>query len=468
MMYSAVLVCATYVVPLIVFPYVSRVLRPENFGLVNFIDSTVDYFIILSMLGMNILGIREIAACRDNRKAVSRTFSSLLTLNMITTGIVCVLLEGAYLIVPELREAPQLMAIGALKLIFNCFLIEWLYKGLERFRYISLRAVSVKLLFVAGVFVCVKSIDDYTQYYALFVGAIIVNALINIFHSRRFVTFSLRRLELRKFIKPFAVIGCYSVLTAMYTTFNAVYLGIAVNESQVAYYVTAVKVCGIILVLFTIISDVMMPRLSARLARGERKEFCRDIRINFSLLIAFAMPAVCFGCIMAPEIVRALCGEGYEGAVMPLRIAFPLVLVIGAEQIMVYQSLVPMKRDRTIFFNALIAALLAIILNLMLVGTWGAVGSAVVWVACEVAVFVLSQRAVWRSGIRFPFVTALREALMYAPLGFLLWKITGFVENPYFSLTFAVILTLVYCGALHAIMRRSSVLVAAWRNLSEA
>jgi len=51
-------------------------------------------------------------------------------------------------------------------------------KGLEQFRYISLRAVSVKLLFVAGVFVCVKSIDDYTQYYALFVGAIIVNALI--------------------------------------------------------------------------------------------------------------------------------------------------------------------------------------------------------------------------------------------------------------------------------------------------
>ncbi len=467
MMYSAVLVCATYVVPLIVFPYVSRVLQPDNFGLVNFVDSTIDYFIILSMLGMNILGIREIAAGRDNPGELSRVFSSLLTLNMITTGIVCVLLGGAYLLVPELRQAPHLMAIGALKLIFNCFMIEWLYKGLERFRFISLRAVSVKLLFVAGVFVCVKSIDDYTRYYALFVGAIVVNALINIWHSRRFVTFSLRRLELRKFIKPFAVIGCYSVLTAMYTTFNAVYLGIAVNESQVAYYVTAVKVCCIILALFTMFTDVMMPRLSAKLSKGAKTEFRRDITNNFNLLVAFAMPAICFGVIMAPEIVRVLCGTGYEGAVLPLRIAFPLVLVLGIDQVLVYQSLIPMKRDRVVLVNSFIGASAAIVLNLILVARLGAAGSAIVLISCEILMFVLSQRAVWHDGIRFPFATALREAALYIPLGILLWKIKSFIDNPYISLASAAFLTLLYCAALHALMRRNSVLVNAWQKLPE-
>lgn len=43
---------------LIVFPYVSRVLGPSNFGAVNFIDATADNFIILATMGMTTLGVR--------------------------------------------------------------------------------------------------------------------------------------------------------------------------------------------------------------------------------------------------------------------------------------------------------------------------------------------------------------------------------------------------------------------------
>ena len=49
-----------------IFPYVSRVLGVEYVGLVNFVDNTVNYFLLFATMGMSILGIREIAAVKND------------------------------------------------------------------------------------------------------------------------------------------------------------------------------------------------------------------------------------------------------------------------------------------------------------------------------------------------------------------------------------------------------------------
>ena len=43
-LYSSLLTSANYIFPLIVYPYVSRVLGVNNIGLCNFIDSIINYF----------------------------------------------------------------------------------------------------------------------------------------------------------------------------------------------------------------------------------------------------------------------------------------------------------------------------------------------------------------------------------------------------------------------------------------
>lgn len=59
--YSAILTTSNYVIQLVTFPYLSRMLGVENIGIVNFVDGIVNYFTMISMLGLNILGIREVA-----------------------------------------------------------------------------------------------------------------------------------------------------------------------------------------------------------------------------------------------------------------------------------------------------------------------------------------------------------------------------------------------------------------------
>ena len=117
--YSIVLVLANYVFPFLTYPYVSRVLGVTGIGACNFVDSVINYFILFSTLGINTLGVREIAKNKDDKEKLSKTFSNLLIVNLALTGIMLLLLGIATFTVPKLAAHKDLMAIGAFKLVFN-------------------------------------------------------------------------------------------------------------------------------------------------------------------------------------------------------------------------------------------------------------------------------------------------------------------------------------------------------------
>ena len=77
--YNSLITASNYIFPLIVFPYISRVLGVTNVGVFNFIDSVVNYFVVFSMMGLSTLGVREIAAERTDKEKLDRAFSSLIT-----------------------------------------------------------------------------------------------------------------------------------------------------------------------------------------------------------------------------------------------------------------------------------------------------------------------------------------------------------------------------------------------------
>lgn len=111
-LYSSVLTTANYVFPLLVYPYVSRVLGVTNIGICNFVDSIIHYFILFSMMGVTIMGTREIAASRANSDSLDSKFSSIIALNGITTLIALIILIIATLSVPQLWENRHMMVYG--------------------------------------------------------------------------------------------------------------------------------------------------------------------------------------------------------------------------------------------------------------------------------------------------------------------------------------------------------------------
>ena len=402
--YNLLLTVSTYVIMLVTYPYVSRVLGVERIGAVNFADSAVNYFLLFSALGIQVLGVREIAACRGDRKKLQEVFSSLMTLYGVFTAVAL----GVYVVLvetlPALAGHRELLWVGAGKLVFTTFLLEWLFRGLEEFPYIAWRSLFIKLLYTAAIFLCVKSPQDDVLYFGLTVGSVALNALVNLVYARKFVRFSWRSVRWKPYLRPYFSLGAYHILTSMYTTFNVLYLEFACGDVEVGYYTTALKIYTLIMGLYGTYTTVLLPRMSALLADGDQVAFRQWIHQSLMALFTLCFPLMALGIVGAPHWIEILAGPGYEGAVVPMQLIFVLLLVVGLAQILSVQVLMPLKQDKEVLRASLLGCVLGILLNILWVKERGAVGTACVLLAAETAVTLYYAIRVWGTGI-LPFQT---------------------------------------------------------------
>lgn len=464
--YSSILTTANYIFPLLTYPYVSRVLGVANIGACNFVDSIVNYFILFSMMGIGIVGIREVAKCRGDRKRLDEVFSSLFVLNTLSTTIVLIALCISIFLVPKLWEYRTLMLFGIFKLVFNYLNIEWLYKGLEDFKYITIRSILVKCAYVVCVFIFVHEQDDYTLYYGLLCGMTIINGIINILYARRSVSFTHNSLSMQPYVRPFLVLGLYLFLTSMYTSFNVAYLGFMSDEVQVGYYTTATKLYAILLALFSALTGVLMPRMSYLIAEGRMTEFMKLQKKAVGVLLAFSFPVIILSTILAPQIISLISGAGYEGAIVPMRIVMPLVFIIGYEQILIIQVLMPLKEDKAILRNSIIGASVGLLLNVLLVNTLQSVGSALVWAVSEISVFLSAQIFLTkRYHIHFPLRRMLANFVYHTPLCALVYGVSLWIENPFGTLAVSAVVTMLYCMVLQVFLLKDETCVDIYKKV---
>ena len=145
--FSALLTLANYIFPLITYPYVSRVLGVTNIGICNFVDSIINYFLVFSTMGISVLGVREIAAAREDRKERSRVFSNLLFLNAFTTLIATLVLLVSIFVVPSWAPYRKLLLVGVAKLLANSlFLALGMLKWYETSKSEQARYAPILLL----------------------------------------------------------------------------------------------------------------------------------------------------------------------------------------------------------------------------------------------------------------------------------------------------------------------------------
>lgn len=463
--YSILLVLANYVFPFLTYPYVSRVLGVTGIGACNFVDSVINYFILFSTLGIEAVGTREIAKNKQDQGQLDRIFSNLILVSSILTGIMLLVLLVVTFTVPVLLAHKDMMLFGAFKLVFNCFLMEWLFKGLEDFRLITLRSVAVKTLYVVSVLLFVKKPGDAGIYYLLSCLLVVVNALVNMLVARNRVHLTFTEIHFSATFKSVLTLGLYTILTSMYTSMNVTYLGFMTDDTQVGYYATATKLYAIVMALFTAVTGVMIPRLSTVVAEGDMDKLRAYFNTVSDWVLVFTIPIATWMFIMAPDIVRLVSGPGYEGAILPMMIISPLIFIIGYEQVLALQTLLPLGKDSLLLRFSAIGALVGISLNILIVPKLLAVGSACVWVVCEVLLLILCQRAVTRvAGNTFPVRETLKALLEYAPLAVLVFFCSRAGDSFVFRLLLSMCVVSAYVFLAQLLLRKRNLVNLLFRR----
>ena len=127
---NVILKISQVIFPLIMLPYVTRVLGGEGNGKVAFVASVISYFSVFAQLGIPTYGIRICAQCRDNREKLSKTVQELLLINFISVGISYVALIFSFILIPKLQNEPLLLLIYSISFLLNSLGMECFYQAI--------------------------------------------------------------------------------------------------------------------------------------------------------------------------------------------------------------------------------------------------------------------------------------------------------------------------------------------------
>lgn len=387
---NAILTASSILFPLITFPYVSRILHPTGTGKVAFATSLISYFALFSQLGIPTYGVRACAKVRDDRVQLTRTVQELFIINLVMSMVVYIALFAALIFVPRMQAERTLYLVVSLTILFNAIGMEWLYKGLEQYTYITARSVLFKLIALIGMYLLIQKESDYVLYGGLTIFAASASGVMNFTHARQYI--SLRPIGGYHFlphIRAVVVFFAMSCAVTIYTHIDSTMLGIMIDDAAVGYYDAAVKVRTALLGFVTSLGTVLMPRTSYYIQHGQYEEFMRVSIKAMHFVFLLATPLVVFFILFARPSIYLLSGAAYHGSVVPMQFIMPTILLVGITNILGLQMLVPLGREKIVLYSEISGALTDLIMNAVLIPSLGAAGAAIGTLAAEIVVFIV-------------------------------------------------------------------------------
>ncbi|MFD2284868.1 oligosaccharide flippase family protein [Pedobacter petrophilus] len=406
--------------PLVTFPYASRILGPAGMGAVNFADNFITYFLIFSALGIPLYGVREIAKVKNDTIALGRVFSALIFIHLITSVISIVILLVISLSTEKLSANFQLYQIGMAILLGNVFIAEWFFQGVEKFKYIAIRTVSIRLFTILLLFALVHSIADRNTYYALNLVATLLAAATNMYSVSKMVKISFKNLELKHHLKPLFIIFSNSIITTIYLVFDTIILGFLTGDVQVGYYAAAMRISKISLAVIGVLSAVLLPRLTIAFKEKNWSEAKLLLNKSINFVVFLSIPIAIGTYCLSEEIIRLFAGQQYLPAVSALQILCFIVVFVGMAQVFAHQILLPLHQERKILYASLFGVVVSLGLNFLLIPVYKQNGAAISSLATEFSVtLLLFYFSLKLFKVKFPFLETL-QALLTSALFFLI------------------------------------------------
>ena len=447
--------------PVITFPYASRILLEDGIGQIQFYNSIINYIILLTGIGIPIYAVREIARVRDNKKLLSQTTVEIILLNLFFNVLGYIAVAFLCFFVDRLQENVSVFLLLSLSIVLTTIGCPWFYKGVEDFKYVTLRGLAVKSVCVLILFLLVKTREDLIWYALYTVLVSVGNYILNFIRLRKYIdvkSFLIKEINIWRHIKPSLAVFMFSLITSIYLNLDTVMLGFLKDDANVGYYTAATKLSHVIVMIVTSLGGVMLPRLSNLIKNNKTDEFFKLAQksYHFVLLVSFPICAGVF--IMASPMIMLFSGKTFLPAVYTLQIISPIIVFIGISNLIGMQVLYPLGKIGLVTLSTFIGAVINFTLNCILIPTYAQDGAAFATVTAEFGV-TLSQLYIVKNYI--PFRLFDKKVVLYFFSSVLMFFVCNLFLNLHYSesvnMIFVPILGTIVYAAILMIMRDSQI-----------
>lgn len=373
------------ILPIITTPYVTRVFSSSDLGTYGYFNSIVTYFILLATLGVANYGTKEISG---HRKDIRKNFWGIYTLQFGAT-ILSICLYILLCLSLSFMQNPVAYILG-LSLVSKGMDISWLFQGLEDFRKITVRNITVKLVGVISIFLFVKSANDLYLYVFLLTIFELLGQFSMWLPAREFIgkphfdwTYA------KQHLKPVILLFLPQIAISLYVTLDRTMLGALASTKDVGIYDQALKLVNILLTLVTSLGSVMLPRVANLLSTGDHKAVNKMHQISFLIYNLVIFPIIAGMLIVNDDFVQFFLGQDFQDAKYAIAIMIFRMFFIGWTNIMGIQILIPHNKNKEFMISTTIPAIVSVGLNLLLLPKLGYIGAAIVSVLTEALVWAI-------------------------------------------------------------------------------
>jgi O-antigen/teichoic acid export membrane protein len=367
--YNFILTGSNLFFPLLTFPYLSRILGAEGLGICNFIMSYGQNFIIIAALGMPVYGSREIAKVGEDKAKRSKLFFELLSIHLLFTFFLLIIYITSVFSYDNFKNYKNLALLGGSLILFNVFSLEWLFTGINNFKYITIRSIFIRALSIIAIFLFVKKKNDFAIYFIILICTVFFTVLVDVYYARKFISrkiiLSFKGILLH--VKPVFILGIYMVLTSIYSVLPATLLGFLSTKLAVGYYYGANRIIRMVISVFSALITVMIPRLNQVLEEKGKNEYLLLVNKSLNVVISFGIPITFLVFLLANPIVMLLAGENFIKSILLIQIMAPIILIVAFAQVFVLLILSVHRKDKNMVSLSFIGMTISLLINIIFI-----------------------------------------------------------------------------------------------------
>ncbi|MBC2105737.1 oligosaccharide flippase family protein [Listeria booriae] len=386
-----------YFFSLITVPYQTRILGPEFYGKVGFAVAMMTYFRLVIDFGFILSATADVAKNREDAQKVASIYTAVMYAKGLLTALSFVVLLGICYAVPMLRQDMFLYLLTFASVAVSAFLPDFLYRGLETMKRITIRTLIIQAFFVLMIFLFLKTPQHY---YFVPLFTLIGNAVALLFvqrHVSRQLKIKFVRLEkgyLWQTIQKSSPFFFSRISATIYQVTNTLFLGLMYSpgSAKVGMYVASDRLIGTAKTTFSPLADSLYPYMVKN----------RDFRL-LKKIIWIIMPPVIIICIVlsiyANECMALFLGPAFYGAGSILRLLLPIVAITPLVYMLGFPTLSPMGLARHANLSTVVSAVVQLVglSILFLTGTFSVQTLCMMTVLSQFTVLVYRVFIVWKN-----------------------------------------------------------------------
>lgn len=432
----------TLAIPLVIAPYLTRVLGDTSLGIYTYTYSIAFCFMSFARLGIDKYGQRVIATVRDCDIKLRKTFWSLYFVHVFFTLLALIIYFLFILILVE--KNTYIFFLQGLVIFSVLFDVTWLFYGIENFKFIVFENLLVKISEILLIFDFVNNKSDL-DIYTLVIGISMCFGYLLVFP---FVIHTIKPVkikfdDIKKHIVPLLVLFTAVIASTMYQMIDKTLLGFLSTEKNVAYYEYANKILNVPVNLIFVMGTILMPRACIYASKGDILNQTKYINISLNF-VAFVGIGSMFGLLSVSTLFSVIYyGDNFIDCGFVMMSLSPIILLLGIENIIRTQYMIPNQMDKQFSYCLFFSVFLNFVFSLSLIPIYGLYGAVIGTVIAEISCTIIH---IFLCHSFITFSQIIKVCTPYFLSGIIMYVILSLIKIKYNNLLYHLIMQIIIGG----------------------